>query len=98
MNTQWTGWVVGILLALGGTARSDDDRVTTKLKELGAFVRCDETKPGKPIVSVEVMGSLDKRKMTDADLLELAPLEQLRTLALYKAGITDAGLKHLAGC
>ena len=59
MSTRQTVLAVGALLTLGGTAPADDDRVAAKLKELGAFVRRDETKPGEPIVSVEVLGSLD---------------------------------------
>src|SRR5262249_36203459 len=95
MSTRQTVLAIGALLALGGTAPADDDRVATKLKELGAHVRRDETKPGRPIVSVAVLG-ISERKLTDADLKELAPLDHLRTLSLVYTMITDAGLKHLA--
>src|SRR5690349_14767279 len=95
MSTWRNGSVVGLLLALGGTVRADDGRVTATLEALGAHVRRDEAKPGKPIVFVEVMGVVD-RKMTDADLKDLAPLDHLRSLSLVNTRLTDAGLKHLA--
>src|SRR5438132_458861 len=81
MSTQRTAWALGVLVTVCGTTQAEDARVIAKLDQLGAFVRRDESKPGKPIVSVEVLGILERR-MTDADLKELAPLGDLRTLSL----------------
>ena len=73
MSTQRNAWALAVLVTVCGTTQAEDARVIAKLDQLGAFVRRDESKPGQPIVSVEVLGILE-RKMTDADLKELATL------------------------
>ncbi|MCE9567515.1 MAG: hypothetical protein K8U57_36410 [Planctomycetes bacterium] len=62
------------------------------VEKLGGTVKRDDTKPGKPVVKVELWES----ELTDAGLKELAPLTQLTSLSIGGTKITDAGLKELA--
>jgi hypothetical protein len=53
----------------------------------------DESKPGHPVVSAYLSGTL----VSDADIKDLGNLKELQTLDLRNTRVTDAGLKGLAG-
>ena len=81
-----------MLAAAGARADPPEDAVEATVKKLhGSVVRRDDL-PGKPIVSV----MLSMSKCKDADLKALTGLKSLTYLALYRTGITDAGLKEVA--
>ena len=61
------------------------------IKELGGKLKFDKN---KAVVSVELWS---KRKVTDADLLHLKGMTDLKQLVLLGTTVTDAGLAHLKG-
>ncbi len=60
---------------------------------LGGTAVVDRKAPGNPIVSVHLTGTKD----TDAALIHLDGLTDIRTLYLSNTAVTDAGLVHLKG-
>ena len=82
-----------VLTAVPLLADEAEDKAVEADKELGGMVTRDEKAEGKPVVAVDLRGSL---VLTDADLKELAPLKELRTLYLGGTEVTDACLKELA--
>ncbi|MSR57869.1 MAG: hypothetical protein EXS05_09365 [Planctomycetaceae bacterium] len=68
------------------------EAVIARIEGLGGDVVYDETRPGRPVISV----SLFKTKVTDHDLRELNALTDLKVLTLDGTKVTDAGLAHLA--
>jgi hypothetical protein len=88
-------WFVAVSF-LAGTAvcRGDEaeDKAAAFVEKLGGRVKRDEKAPGKPVISVILIG----KKVTNAELKELAPLQNLIGLSLSGTGVTDAGLKELA--
>lgn len=94
----------------GAAAKVDpqaDAKAVQLVQKLKGHLRRDLTKPGKPIVDVDLtsgMYSSDAHGLqftpggaTDADLQDLAGLTELNALNLTGTKVTDAGLKHLAG-
>ena len=74
--------------------RSDaEKKAIAAIKKLGGRVKVDDEKPGKPVISVD----LRRTKVTDAGLVHLKGLTELRGLFLYYTNVTDAGLVHLKG-
>ena len=62
------------------------------MERLGGQILRDETKPGKPVSQVTLLG----KEVTDADLKDLAGFKELDWLTLNNTEVTDAGLKELA--
>src|SRR5688572_21817400 len=84
-----------VLLGSPAPARADDaeDKAVAFVKKIGGVARRDDKLPGKPVVRVDILNP----EMADAGLRELAPLKSLAALHLSQTGVTDAGLKELAG-
>jgi hypothetical protein len=79
--------------ALAQASDVERDRAVAAIERLGGKVERDRTRPGHPVVSVDL-------RMTDATDTDLAPLEGLKSLQdlrLSSNHITDAGLVHLKG-
>lgn len=64
-----------------------------RIKKAGGTVALDATRPGDPIVEID----LHRTRITDADLDCLTGRTNLRKLNLHSTGITDAGLGRLQG-
>jgi len=77
-------------LAEPPTAR---DRAVAAVEKLGGTVEVDETRPGRPVVGVD----LSRSAATDADLVLLEALPDLEVLDLRLTSIGDAGVAHLRG-
>jgi Leucine-rich repeat (LRR) protein len=81
----------------GQTAKEPGADQATAIAEIRrgrGVVRLDETRPGKPIVAVD----LKKTEVTDAGLECLVKnLTQLQHLELAFTRVTDAGLEHIKG-
>ena len=69
------------------------DRAVAAIEKLGGTVEVDETRPGKPVVGVD----LSRSAVTDADLVLLEALPDLEVLDLRLTSIGDAGVAHLRG-
>lgn len=84
-----------------------EEKAVQLVKKMKGHLRRDLTRPGKPIVAVDLSGGsyysdahglhFVPGSVTDADLQDLAGLTELTSLKLTGAKVTDAGLKHLAG-
>src|SRR5262249_899692 len=83
--------VVFLFVAMG-RADEGEEKAVAAIEKLGGRVNRDQTKPGHPVVVVNLEGS----KVTDAALRQVGELRNLRELHLDSTGITDAGLKELA--
>jgi hypothetical protein len=70
----------------------DENGVAAALEKVGARIRRDEKRPGKPVVWVDLTY---KTKVTDADLKGLKNLKSLQTLNLGATRVTDACLKEV---
>ena len=81
-------------LCLGSSARADDaeDKAVAFVEKLGGKVYRDEKAPGNLVNAV----ILQRTKVTDAGLKELATLKSLTALDLSSTKVTDAGVKELA--
>ena len=88
---------VALLLVVGLPLRADEaeDRAVKAVQKLGGRIVRDEKADGKPIITVDLI----LKKVTAADLKELAPLTGLRHLDLaYRvsgglaAGVDRGGL------
>ena len=80
-----------LLVVLTGAARADEASAVAALEKLGAKIKRDETKPGKPVIQV----SLGNTAVTDAGLKELKELKQLTYLDINDTKVTLAALKEL---
>ena len=67
------------------------DKVVAAVQRLGGSVEFDETQKDKPIIKVDLHGT----KVTDADLVILKDLKELRFLDLRLTHIGDAGVANL---
>jgi hypothetical protein len=79
--------------------RADDGdaerRALAALREFNPVVQVDETRPGKPVVSLRFRPNFGA--VADADLVHLKAFPGLRCVELpNKTKVTDAGLAHLA--
>ncbi len=91
-------WTVGGLLAgllsawpLAAQERPEaEQQAIQALKEKGARIKFDESKPGKPVVGIGFGIAT-----TDADLKHLKEFKGLEWLNLGETQVTDAGLKEL---
>ncbi len=78
---------------LGAEPNADEANTVAEIEKLGGKVIRDEKSPGGPVISVD----LQRTKVTDADLVHLDGLTQLKSLDLSQTKVTDAGLLHLKG-
>jgi tetratricopeptide (TPR) repeat protein len=72
---------------------ADGASIVAEIRNLAGTVECDETRPGRPVVTVRITGF----RATDAVLAHLAKLTTLQDLAVTNCNVTDAGLETLAG-
>jgi len=75
--------------SINATSSSKRDRVIAEVERLGGKVEVDET--SKQIVKIDLHGT----KITDADLVFLGDVKEIRTLDLRLTHIGDAGVEHL---
>ena len=86
-----------ILLASGTTALAQTPAATKQeaaiaaILKLGGTVERDEQRPGQPVVKVD----LHQTQISDADLVHVAGLTELKHLDLRLTKIGDAGVMHL---
>ena len=73
------------------TAKESQADAVAAIKKLGGRVAFDKRKPGKPVVTVILSGP----KVTDAGLVHLKGMTNLRVLDLAYTKVTDAGVKDL---
>ena len=101
MKMQFPVVVVGILAAAtaNGVAQEQpaklsprQQRVIAAIGEMDGAVIVDETDPDRPVITAV---SLAGPKITDAELIHLTGLPNLRTLWLLDTQVTGAGLVHL---
>lgn len=69
----------------------NEEQVAKYVEVLGGRVVRDEKRPGSPVVAVTWV----RPQVADADVKELAALQELRVLNLSLTAVTDAGLKEL---
>ena len=69
------------------------EQAIAAIEELGGKVALDEKSPDKPVISVDLNGTM----VTDDELELLKGLTKLQTLSLSSTDITDDGLAHLEG-
>ncbi len=86
------GLIVGVLV-LSSAPGTSASRASRELRKLGAEITRDETKPGKPVVGVDLA---DVEVKAD-DLEHLRSLPDLERLNLSRCPVTDEGMAHLAG-
>ena len=81
------------VLGLGSPVRADEaeDKAVAFMKKIGGKVIRDEKAPGKPVVTVDLLGT----QLTDAGLKELVAFKNLTTLHLAGTKVGDAGVKEL---
>jgi hypothetical protein len=94
MQVKCCGAIGLLVLTMPGFTRADETSAVAALEKRGATILYVENKPGNPVDSVYLPGP----EVTDGDLKHLASFGKLKVLKLDSAtGITDAGLKELAG-
>ena len=97
--TRLKGVAFVCALVAGGAAAgraeppSARDRAVAAIEKLGGTVEVDETRPGRPVVGVD----LSRSAVTDADLVLLEALPDLEVLDLRLTSIGDAGVARLEG-
>ena len=72
-------------------SESARDKVVAEVQRLGGTVEFDESKKDKPIIKVDLHGT----KVTDADLVVLKNLKELRVLDLRLTHVGDSGVANL---
>jgi Leucine Rich repeat len=82
-----------VLPARGQAGDAEQGRALAQVLEMNGTVRRDETKPGTPVVGVDLSGT----QISDAGLAHLKGLTTLETLYLSGTRVSDAGLAHLKG-
>jgi len=75
-----------------GQEKAAEDTAVAALEKVGAGIRRDEKRPGKPVLWVDLT---NKTQVTDADLKGLKDLKSLQMLNLGVTRVTDACLKDL---
>ena len=68
-----------------------DEEAVTEIEKLGGSVTRDERLPSRPVISINLSGT----RVTDAELIYVGGLTQLKKLDLHGTQVTDAGLEHL---
>ena len=82
-----------VLPARGQEGDTERERAIAQVLAMNGTVQRDETKPGTPVVGVDLSNML----VSDAGLAHLKGLTTLKSLNLFATQITDAGLAHLKG-
>jgi hypothetical protein len=77
-----------VLPARGQAGDAEQGRALAQVLEMNGTVRRDETKPGTPVVGVDLSGT----EITDAGLAHLKGLTTLKTLHLFRTRVSDAGV------
>src|SRR6185295_10069835 len=83
-----------LLFCCSSTINASDlarDKVVAEVQRLGGVIEFDETKKDRPIVKVDLHGT----KVTDADLIMLKNLKELRVLDLRLTHVGDTGVANL---
>jgi hypothetical protein len=92
MKTYWFA-VMPLLMLIPSARAADEAETVAALKKLGATVIYKDGDPKKGVETLFLPG----KKVTDADLKQLANLTKMKTLKLDAASnITDDGVKNLA--
>ena len=87
----WTGWLEAAEPAKPTNLVAAIEKLGSKVAH--AEVEFDKTKPGSPIVGVNLLYS----KASDDDLALLKSLTELQSLNLGRTPVTDPGLANLEG-
>lgn len=93
------GWLMLVAcLSSGPWAQAQDrteaqERAVAELQRLGALIKFDESKPGKPVRAIDF---LSDRPPTEATLALLSEFPHLEYVGLH-GNVTDAGLARLQG-
>ena len=85
--------VIGIYGYFGSVEDRGELETIAEIEKLGGSVDFDERSPDTPAVAVNFSRTSD----TDAGLVPLKGLPELRTVNLSSTQVTDAGLIHLKG-
>ena len=84
-----------LLLVVGTPGYSgepnEEAAAIAEITRLGGRVKVDETQPGKPVVSVNLIGT----QVTDARLVHIEVLGNLKVLVVHGTHVSDAGVKQL---
>ena len=91
MKTQWLCLALLVGLVLISRVPADEATAAAALKKLVVRIQRDERQPNKPVIAIYLGG----RKITDADLKNLASFPQLQSLSFYQTKISDTDLKLL---
>jgi len=93
IRTAFGVFVYLISAASVGAEPPTNEALIATIQKLGGAVELDAKLPGQPIVKIDLHGS----GVTDAELVKLKPLAELRVLDLRLTRISDAGVAHLQG-
>ena len=97
MGRRWAATMLVIVAGCGGTGRPDAAATRAlalrELEKLGADIRHDEARPGRPVVEID----LTRQLLTDNDLQYISPFGELKVLRLGSTEVTTAALAHLTG-
>ena len=101
MKPQHVALFVGMLAVTANAAGQDDalqrsaaeKKAIAAIRKLGGHCRIDNTNPGHPFMAVSFYKN--KSTVTDAGIVHLENLKQLRELYLGRTKISDVGLAHL---
>lgn len=85
--------VAGLATVARAETPTARERAIAAVEKLGGTMEVDETRPGRPVVGVD----LSRSAVTDADLVLLAALPDLEVLDLRLTSVGDAGVAHLRG-
>src|SRR5262245_25490030 len=90
---SWGTLAVLLLAPAAGIvwAAETEKQAIAAIEKLGGTISRDEEAPGQPVVEVNFRSS----RVTDAGLVHLKVLGQLRKLLLDDTKVTDAGMVHL---
>jgi hypothetical protein len=99
------GFLLLLVIGCGGLADEPDASKTAKwiIEQGGMISIFDSDREYKEIAKIPKDAfaiekvDLISAKLTNADLKNLVPLKNVKSLTLYQVQITDAGLDHLAG-
>lgn len=91
MTTTGIAWVAAAMVGVIPLDVIREAWVLAALKEAQAKIERDPTRPGKPVIKVDLEG----RVVGDAGLKGIGCLTQLQELNLFDTGVGDAGMKEL---
>src|SRR5687768_12373027 len=85
---------IGLAPAAPAGEEAVEKKALATVERLGGQVLRKGDKPDGAVREVRLLG----KKVTDADLKDLAAFKEMEWLLLTDSAVTDAGLKHLARC